>query len=115
MTELDGDFYARQATERLNRMFGAYLAERDGSARQATWYAEDGWWVVYTTERVRGGKHDGAFVAQLFRPSGKNAMIQDDRRVCATRREAKRRATLWFAEHSPKWAARHEQYVAGLK
>lgn len=85
--------------------------ERDGQARMAEWRCEDAWYVFYTTTRVVGGKHDGNFLAQLFKPVKKDgkivAWVQEDRRVCGTRREARERAIKWYRAHSPKWDAKH--------
>jgi hypothetical protein len=91
---------------RIAQHMNAIHRQQHGTAAQATWTCEDNWAVIYTTTRVVGGPHDGSFVAQLFRPEG-NQWVQDDRRVCATRKEAKARAVKWYREHSPKWNARN--------
>lgn len=84
------------------------LAARDGTARQAGWDCEDGWYVVYTTTRVRGGPHDGKFVAQLFKPNKARTQWREVKRVQRSKRNlAKAQALRWYRAHSPKWAARH--------
>lgn len=101
---------------RIIDMFDDMAKERDGAARQAMWDCEDGWYVTYTTTRIVGGPHDGSFIAQLFKPGrgkAKNTWSQEDRRVCATRKEAKDRAIKWYREHSPKWNAKHPERSVG--
>jgi hypothetical protein len=98
-----------RALTRMNESYNAHLRERDGTAQQCMWECEDKWIVVYTTTRIRGGNHHGAFAAQLFKPNPKrkDEWVQVDRRVCSTRREAKARAVKWYYQHSPKAAKRH--------
>lgn len=92
----------------FERMAGA----RDGTAAQRQWHAEDGWIIIYTTSRVKGGPHNGKFVVQALRPYGKGARTNPDRwreayrRQFSTRKAAKARALDLYAKHSPKWAAR---------
>lgn len=107
---MDDENLARIA-ERIARATEAYGREVHGSARQAQWECEDGWVVIYTTTRVQGGPHHGNFLAQLFRPpkKGSSTYVQEDRRICATRKEAKARAVTWYREHSPKWDAKYPQ------
>lgn len=104
------DMFGRLAQSASGRrildMLEDQARERDGVARQAQWECEDGWIVIYTTSRVVGGKHDGSFIAQLLRPE-KGGWVQDDRRVCDKRSEAKARAIGWFRTHSPRWDASH--------
>lgn len=95
---------------RINDHMRLIHREQFGEAQQATWTCEDDWVTIYTTTRVQGGAHHGAFLAQLFKPV-KGSWVQEDRRVCATRREAKARAVAWYREHSPKWAARHPERI----
>jgi hypothetical protein len=92
----------------------APLLMPDGSARQRQWSAEDGWIIVYTTERVVGGRWAGRFVTMAYRPEGKGARsgrAEHWRRVYArpfsTRKAAKARATALYAQHSPQWSARN--------
>lgn len=95
--------------------FETMARARDGVARQALWTCEDDWIVIYTTTRVQGGRHDGSFLAQLFKPDGgkgRGTFVQDDRRVCDTRAEAKARAIKWYRQHSPKWDAKHPAATA---
>ena len=89
----------------------------DGSARQAGATAEDGWYLVYTTERVDRGKWAGKFVAMAYKPVGKGARggrakATSWRRVYARafskRKDAKARWLDLYADHSPKWLARHD-------
>jgi hypothetical protein len=78
----------------------------EGLARQATWYAEDGWLVSYTTSRIRAGKLNGLFAVSYYKPKGDVwERVRLDR--CDTRKEAKQRALRFYYEHSPKKAARH--------
>ena len=86
----------------------------DGSARQRQWSAEDGWIIVYTTERVDRGRWGGKFVTMAYRPEGKGSRTGNAerwRRVYArpfaTRKAAKARALALYREHSPRWAARN--------
>lgn len=86
----------------------------DGSARQRQWTAEDGWIVVYTTERVDRGRWARKFVTMAYRPEGKGARTgkaEQWRRVYArpfaTRKAAKARAVELYADHSPKWRAKY--------
>lgn len=86
----------------------------DGSARQTQWSAEDGWLIVYTTERVDRGRWAGRFVTMAYRPEGKGARsgkAERWRRVYArpfsTRKAAKARAIALYRKHSPKWDARN--------
>lgn len=44
-----------------------------GTARQQKWMCGDGWFVAYTTERVKGGPFDGRFAVLLYKPIGKGA------------------------------------------
>lgn len=88
----------------------------DGSARQTTWNAEDGWIVVYTTERVDRGRWAGRFVTMAYRPEGKGSRTghaETWRRVYArpfaTRRAAKARAIAIYRKHSPRWNARNPE------
>lgn len=111
MADLFEGLSRTESGRRLVAMYEEVLRERQGAARMAEWRCEDDWYVFYTTSRVKGGKHDGAFVAQLLKPIKDKGKIvawkQDDRRVCSTRAEAKARAIKWYREHSPKWDAKH--------
>lgn len=85
----------------------------DGSARQAMWSAEDGWLIVYTTERVDRGRWAGQFVTMAYKPEGKGSRsgkAERWRRVYArpfaTRKAAKARALALYGQHSPVWAER---------
>jgi hypothetical protein len=112
-----------RVTERFNRMLEdlyardpegwAPLLMPDGSARQRQWTAEDGWLVVYTTERVDRGRWAGKFVTMLYRPEGKGARTgkaerwrRTYSRAFSTRKAAKARALDLYADHSPKFLAR---------
>lgn len=86
----------------------------DGSARQAQWAAEDGWLIVYTTERVDAGRWKGKFVTMAYRPEGKGSRSgkasrwrRAYARAYATRKLAKARALDLYRDHSPAWAARN--------
>lgn len=90
----------------------------DGTARQSQWHAEDGWIIVYTTERVDGGPWAGRFVTMAYKPLGKGARSgrgKADRwtrvyaRPFTQRKAAKARALALYREHSPRWAARHPE------
>lgn len=120
---------AKTTTERTTHDLGAEIATRllmldyesfaplfmpDGSARQATWTAEDGWVIVYTTERVDRGRWAGRFVTMAYKPVGSGARsgkAKEWRRVYARpftkRRDARARAIDLYREHSPRWDARH--------
>lgn len=107
---------ARIAERLLNQDFEGWapILMPDGSARQQQWSAEDGWLVVYTTERVDRGRWAGKFVTMAYRPEGKGSRsgkAEQWRRVYAraftTRKAAKARALVLYREHSPKWDARH--------
>lgn len=96
----------------------APLLMPDGSARQTQWSAEDGWIIVYTTERVDRGRWEGRFVTMAYRPEGKGSRSGRGkasrwRRVYArpfsTRKAAKARALALYAAHSPRWAARNDR------
>lgn len=94
---------------------------RDGVAREALWQAEDGWVIAYTTSRVQGGPHDGKFLARALRPGGKGArsgnpeyVKETYRREFASRKSAKKRAVQMFAQHSPRWAEKHGEWVKSL-
>lgn len=112
MSALTGERVARRLLE-LDYDTFAPMFMPDGSARQRQWTAEDGWIIVYTTERVDRGRWAGKFVTMAYRPEGKGSRTgkaSSWRRVYArpfaTRAAAKRRAMDLYAEHSPKWAAR---------
>ena len=109
MTDPDRIEFEGRARTLLNDMWQEYMREVKGSARQAQWNTEDGWVVMYTTSRVVGGKHAGTFIAQSFRPDRKHKgeYIQDVRMICDTRAAAKKWATRWYREHSPKWDAKY--------
>lgn len=86
----------------------------DGYAAQRTWTAEDGWIVVYTTERVTGGKNAGRFVTMAYRPRGRGSRTGKARqwirvylRGFSTRKAAKARAVTLYRQHSPKWNAKY--------
>ena len=108
--------------ERASRLLSQHLVEeleqlarsRDGVARQSQWHAEDGWIIVYTTSRIQDGPHDGRFLTQAFKPvgpgskSGKaESWVVAYERAFSTRKAAKDRALALYAQHSPKWAAKH--------
>jgi hypothetical protein len=93
--------------QQMDRLF----AERDGTARQCQWQAEDGWLIVYTTSRVEGGPDHGKFVAMAYKPNRRGKAATSWHRVYsrafATRKAAKARATTMYYQHSPKARARH--------
>jgi hypothetical protein len=114
-------------TERLNRTLEqlyendpetwAPLVMPEGSAAQRLWNAEDGWIIVYTTERVDRGRWADKFVTMLYKPHGKGARsgkAEEWRRTYArafsSRKAAKARALDLYSEHSPKWLARHGKF-----
>lgn len=84
----------------------------DGSGKTRTYTAEDGWFVDYSTERVRGGPHDGKFAVLAYRPVGPGSRSGDLRKISewtrvyfrgfAKRRSAKRRALEIYFQHSPR-------------
>lgn len=116
MTEHTVDLFDRLSRTDTGRdilaHFGQLAAQRDGTATQAQWQAEDGWIISYTTSRVEGGPHDGRFVTQALRPFGPGARTNPTqwrevyRRQFATRKAAKARAEQLYRQHSPKYAAR---------
>lgn len=92
---------------RVLDMLEEQARDRDGTARQALWEADDGWLIIYTTSRVEGGPHDGKFVTQAFKPVGSGARsgkatqwVESYRRAFATRKAAKARAMALYAQHS---------------
>lgn len=108
-----GDRIARKLLE-LDYEGFAPLFMPDGSARQRQWSAEDGWLIVYTTERVDRGRWAGKFVTMAYKPEGKGARSGNAsrwRRVYArafsTRKAAKARAIALYRQHSPLWDARN--------
>lgn len=108
-----GERIARRLLEMDYEGFAPLLMP-DGSARQRQWHAEDGWIIVYTTERVDRGRWAGKFVTMAYRPEGPGARsgkAERWRRVYARpfvqRAAAKRRAMDLYRAHSPKWAARN--------
>jgi hypothetical protein len=116
MTTMDEGLKATSAwfNENLATVFERMEADRNGSARQCQWDAEDGWVIVYTTARVKGGPHDGRFVVLTYKPEGKGSRSGDPSRwVCnykrafSTRKAAKARAVQLYYQHSPKAALRH--------
>lgn len=119
------DLFERLAqTESGRRVLEGYedaMRRQDGTAAQAQWIAEDGWIIIYTTSRVVDGPHDGKFVTQLMKPTGKGArtgtatrFVESYRRAFATRKAAKKRAVALYAQHSPTWAARNQSYLERL-
>jgi hypothetical protein len=91
----------------------------DGSAAQRQWPAEDGWLIVYTTEKVDRGRWEGKYVTMAYRPYGKGSRsgrgkATQWRRVYArpfsTRKAAKARALDLYAEHSPKYLAKNGRW-----
>ncbi len=106
-------FLERMAATLDDEQFAAAFSP-EGLARHATWQAEDGWLVSYTTTRVRAGRLDGLFAVMLYAPKGKGSRSGKGERWervklerCDSRREAKQRALAAYYEHSPKAAARH--------
>lgn len=87
-----------------------------GSARQNLWDCEDGWYVVYTTERIKGGPHDGKFLVQEFKPVGPGARtnpkewVEVYRREFSTRKAAKARWIALYRKHSPKRSAQVKRF-----
>ena len=111
-----GDAMERIAQRLLEQDFETYapMFMPDGSARQRQWDAEDGWIIVYTTERVDRGRWAGKFVTMAYRPEGKGSRTGNAERwrrvyarAFATRKAAKARATELYADHSPKWQAKY--------
>ena len=89
---------------RLAYLFGG----RDPRCRE--WTCEDGWVVVYSTERMGTGK----FEVAAYKPTGRGARSGQARqavkvyeRQFATRKAAKARAIALFRKHSPRWSERH--------
>lgn len=108
-----GEDLARRLLE-LDYEGFAPLLMPDGSARQAMWSAEDGWIIVYTTERVDRGRWAGKFVTMAYKPTGPGARTGKAQRWTrvyarpfATRKAAKARATDLYRQHSPRWDARY--------
>jgi len=98
------------------RMYAAYETDRNGSARQCQWQAEDGWIIAYTTTRVMGGPFHDRWAVMAYKPVGKGARsgrgkASEWRRVYsrgfATRKAARRQAEKLYYRHSPKLAAKH--------
>ena len=117
MTETTvGDKLATFAERLLQQDFDRWapVLMPDGSARQRTWTAEDGWLAVYTTERVDRGRWAGKFVVMAYKPEGKGARTGKAERwrrvyarAFATRKAAKARAIEIYADHSPRWRAKY--------
>lgn len=112
MTDLGAQLAARLLASDPDRWADILLP--DGSARHRQWMAEDGWLVVYTTERAEGGPWAGKFVVMTYRPQGKGARtgkarqwVRNYARAYATRKAAKARAVALYRQHSPRWAASH--------
>lgn len=106
----------RIAIELLERDYDGWapILMPDGSAPQASWSAEDGYIVVYTTGRVNRGRWAGKFVTMLYRPQGKGARTGKAERwhrvyarAFSTRKAAKARAIALYRQHSPQWNSRH--------
>lgn len=121
-TERDDSISERVALRLLEMDYEGFapLLMPDGSARQRQWSAEDGWIIVYTTERVDRGRWAGKFVTMAYKPEGKGARTNKAerwRRVYARaftqRRAAKARAVELYREHSPRWDARHPLHISG--
>lgn len=117
-TDTIGERLARRLLEMDFDGFAPLLMP-DGSARQATWNAEDGWIIVYTTERVDRGRWAGRFVTMAYRPEGpgsRTGKASRWTRVYArpfvTRKGAKARALALYREHSPKWNAKYPEPTA---
>lgn len=98
--------------------FDTMMGHRDGRARQATWMAEDGWMIRYTTSRVEGGPHHGKFVTQALKPYGTGSRggrkkaqqwTETYRRAFSTRKAARARAEALYRKHSPEHRARMEE------
>ncbi len=111
-TEMEPEM--ERLTALMNASLARVVARWNGSARQARWDCEDGWVTAYTTERVRGGPHDGRFVTMLYKPTGKGSRsgkasewTRTYLRAFSTRKAARRRAETLFYQHSPRRAARH--------
>jgi len=112
----DNDIGTRIATHLLTMDYEGWapILMPDGSARQRQWSAEDGWLIVYTTERVDRGRWAGKFVTMAYRPTGTGARTgkaEEWKRVYArpfsSRKLAKARALDLYRQHSPRWAARN--------
>lgn len=74
------------------------------------WQAEDGWIIVYSTERMGTGK----FEVAAYKPIGRGARSGRARKAAkayerqfATRKAAKARAIALYRQHSPRWSERH--------
>lgn len=112
-TDLFESMMESPSGRRVMEMYADAMVERDGYASTAQWECEDGWLVLYTTERITGGPHDGKFLCQAFKPYGKGARTNPQhwkevyRREFAKRKSARARAEVLFYKHSPKRAAKH--------
>ena len=113
------DMGERIATALLEADFEGWapILMPDGSARQRQWNTEDGWLIVYTTERVKGGRWDGKFVTMAYRPKGPGARtgkaerwVRVYARPFSSRKAAKARAMDLYADHSPRYLARHGRW-----
>lgn len=100
------DDTTRQLNDLFREMFADVSSARDGAAPQQLWRCPDGWLVGYSTGRVKGGPHDGGFVAMAYKPIGKGARsrkaAQHERvyiRKFATRKSAKARAEKLYQQH----------------
>lgn len=117
---MSGDEFLGRIAATFGEDYAAELLGRmqpdRGAARQALWPCEDGWIVGYTTERIKGGPHDGKFVVLGYRPVGKGSRsgkadeaVLTYERAFSTRRAARRRADALYRKHSPKWDAKHPE------
>jgi hypothetical protein len=116
---MNGQDYSAELMRALERMDVDY-APLGRVEHQREWACEDGWYVFYTTSKVIGGSHDGKFLVQAFKPVGKGSRsgkgkaeqwVEAYSRAFVKRQAAKNRALELFAQHSPKWAARHGRGV----
>lgn len=84
-----------------------------GFSQHAKWRCEDNYIVGYSTGKISeslGGKYDGKFACVVWKPdSKKNPKVWKISyfRAFSQRKLAKKYATKFYYQHSPKRAAKH--------
>jgi hypothetical protein len=86
--------------------------------RVQRWITEDDKWIIlYTTTAIKrspNGTHDGKFAAAVYKRMEDGDWKLHYFRAYRRRKDAKKRALIHYAAHSPKWAARNREYLASL-
>lgn len=94
---------------RLAAAWNMYRTETEGGYERAQhWNCEDGWYVIYTTTKMKGGPHDGKYAVAAYKPIGKGARTNPTQwkrvylRSFVKRKDARSRALDIWWQHSPK-------------